>query len=111
MYDAGAPAYAWGMQHNLDPEITSSVRKVLGRTESKGARRMARQVPEGKALLDPPLLRLEAEAGHAYLGLLLHLHSAASPQLREAADVEQRLAALCAANLAAFEVGRPKVPV
>ena len=63
-------------------------------------------MPEGKALLDPPLLRLEAEAGHAYLGLLLHLHSAASPQLRAAADVEQRLAALCAANLAAFEVGR-----
>ena len=49
-----------------------------------------------------------AEAGHAYLGLPLHLHSAASPQLRAAADVERRLAALCAANLAAFEVGHAK---
>ena len=64
----------------------------------------AGQVLEGKLLLDPPLLRLESEAGHAYLGLLLHLHSACSPPLREAARVEQRLAALCAANLAAFEV-------
>ena len=46
---------------------------------SVGLESMARQVPEGKALLDPPLLRLEVEAGHAYLSLLLHLHSAASP--------------------------------
>ncbi len=60
-------------------------------------------MPEGKLLLDPPLLRLESEAGHAYLSLLLHLHTAGSPQLRAAARVEARLAALCEANLAAFE--------
>jgi len=67
------------------------------------------QVPEGKLLLDPPLLRLESEAGHAYLSLLLHLHTAGSPPLRAAAAVEARLAALCEANLAAFEA-RPAPP-
>jgi len=66
-------------------------------------------VPEGKLLLDPPLLRLESEAGHAYLSLLLHLHTAGSPPLRAAAAVEARLAALCEANLAAFEA-RPAPP-
>ena len=63
------------------------------------------QVPEGKLLSDPPLLRLEGEACHAYLSMLLHLNSAGSEPLRQAAGVEQRLLALCIANLECFEVG------
>lgn len=55
MHDRRAPACAWGMQDNLDLEVMSFVRKALGCTEGKGARSLARQVPEGSALLDPPL--------------------------------------------------------
>ena len=61
------------------------------------------QVPEGKQLADPPLLRLESEACHAYLSMLLHLNAAGSGALRSAAHVEQRLE-LCTANLDCFEV-------
>lgn len=32
-------------------------------------------VAEDKRILDPPLLRLEAEAYHAYLSVLLHLYT------------------------------------
>lgn len=56
-------------------------------------------------LSDPPLLRLEGEACHAYLSMLLHLNAAGSGPLRQAADVEQRLLRLCIANLECFEVG------
>ncbi len=62
------------------------------------------QVPDGKALADPPLLRLEGEACHAYLSMLLHLNTAASEPLQEAADVERRLMQLCIANLRCFQV-------
>ena len=65
------------------------------------------QVPEGKALGDPPLLRLEGEACHAYLSMLLHLNTAASEPLQEAADVERRLMQLCTANLRCFQVREP----
>lgn len=61
-------------------------------------------MPEGKALADPPLLRLEGEACHAYLSMLLHLNTAASEPLQEAADVEKRLLQLCIGNLRCFQV-------
>ena len=61
-------------------------------------------MPEGKALADPPLLRLEGEACHAYLSMLLHLNTAASEPLQQAADVESRLLQLCIANLRCFRV-------
>ncbi len=61
-------------------------------------------MPEGKALADPPLLRLEGEACHAYLSMLLHLNTAASEPLQQAADVESRLLQLCIANLQCFRV-------
>jgi len=61
-------------------------------------------VPEGKALADPPLLRLEGEACHAYLSMLLHLNTAASAPLQAAADVEKRLLQLSIGNLRCFQV-------
>ncbi len=39
------------------------------------------QVPEERALADPPLLRLESEASHAYLSMLLHVQTAEPPPL------------------------------
>ena len=62
------------------------------------------QLPDGKALADPPLLRLEGEACHAYLSMLMHLNTAASEPLQQAADVENRLLQLCIANLRCFQV-------
>jgi hypothetical protein len=38
------------------------------------------QVPEDRVLADPPLLRLESEASHAYLSILLHVQTA-QPEL------------------------------
>ncbi len=40
---------------------------------------MSSQVPEERALGDPPLLRLESEASHAYLSMLLHVQTAQPP--------------------------------
>jgi hypothetical protein len=40
----------------------------------------AAQVPEDRVLADPPLLRLESEASHAYLSILLHVQTA-QPEL------------------------------
>lgn len=37
------------------------------------------QVPEDRLLADPPLLRLESEASHAYLSILLHVQTADPP--------------------------------
>jgi hypothetical protein len=61
-------------------------------------------------LVDPPLLRLESEACHAYLSMLLHLNTAASEPLQQAAQVEPRLLRLCIANLECFEVRLPPLP-
>jgi hypothetical protein len=36
-------------------------------------------VPEDRLLADPPLLRLESEASHAYLSILLHVQTAQPP--------------------------------
>ena len=36
------------------------------------------RVPEDKAAGDPPLLRQETEAGHAYVSVLLHIYSVSS---------------------------------
>ena len=41
---------------------------------------VAAQVPEDRVLADPPLLRLESEASHAYLSILLHVQTA-QPEL------------------------------
>lgn len=41
---------------------------------------VAAQVPEDRLLADPPLLRLESEASHAYLSILLHVQTA-QPEL------------------------------
>jgi hypothetical protein len=48
-------------------------------------------------------MRLENEASHAYLSMVLHVQSCASPADRAACDVEQRLVTLCVANLERFE--------
>ena len=51
----------------------------------------ARQVPEDRALEDPPLLRLESEASHAYLSMLLHVQTAgAGAPAAASADAEVR---------------------
>ena len=63
----------------------------------------ADKVPPERALPDPPLLRLEAEASQAYLSCLLHILAAAPAPTREACRVEDRLAQLCLRNLERFE--------
>ena len=49
-------------------------------------------------------MRVENEAGHAYLSLLLHLSLAGGTALQEAAGVQRRLIDLCVHNLEAFKV-------
>lgn len=62
-----------------------------------------RQVPPERALGDPPLLRLEAEASQAYLSVLLHVQAAAPEGVRAACACEARLTQLCLRNLERFE--------
>lgn len=62
------------------------------------------QVPEGRELPDPPLLRLENEAGHAYLSMLNTLYLAADEPVQQGIQVEDRLLDLCSATLSRFEV-------
>lgn len=61
------------------------------------------QVPPERALPDPPLLRLEAEASQAYLSVLLHVQAAASEPVKAACSLEARLTQLCLRNLERFE--------
>ena len=62
------------------------------------------QVSESRELLDPPLLRLENEAGNAYLSMLTTLYSEGLSDVKQAAQVETRLLELCTATLDSFEV-------
>ena len=62
------------------------------------------QVPEVRRVADPPLMRVENEAGHAYLSLLLHLSQVGGAALQEAAGVRQRLLDLCVVTLDTFRV-------
>lgn len=64
---------------------------------------MPSQVPPERALPDPPLLRLEAEASQAYLSVLLHVQAAASEAVKAACSLEARLTQLCLRNLERFE--------
>ena len=67
------------------------------------------QVAEARRVADPPLMRVENEAGHAYLSMLLHLQSAGGASLQEAASILLRLLELCIENLQAFQVGHRAV--
>ena len=60
-------------------------------------------VTQDRALPDPPLLRLEAEASQSYLTCLLHILAAAPEATKRACAVEQRLVQLCLRNLERFE--------
>ena len=54
------------------------------------------RVPEDRMVADPPLLRLETEASHAFLSVIMHLHSlAARPAVREEVGTGDRLVKLC----------------
>lgn len=59
---------------------------------------------ESRELPDPPLLRLENEAGNAYLSMLTTLYSTGSTSVKQGANVETRLLELCTASLDSFEV-------
>lgn len=61
------------------------------------------QVPEGRRLADPPLMRLESEGGHAYLSMLLQLSSSQTDEQQQA-DIEARLVSLAHATLQRFQV-------
>ncbi len=61
------------------------------------------QVVEARRLADPPLLRLEREASHAYLSMLMHARGSL-PELSAEAHVEDRLMQLCTQNLERFQV-------
>jgi brefeldin A-inhibited guanine nucleotide-exchange protein len=63
----------------------------------------ADKVPPERALGDPPLLRLEAEASQAYLSVLLHVQAAAPEGVRVSCACEARLTQLCLRNLERFE--------
>ena len=60
-------------------------------------------MPPERALADPPLLRLEAEASQAYLSVLLHVQAAAPEPVKAACSIEARLTQLCLRNLERFE--------
>lgn len=64
------------------------------------------QVSEGREIPDPPLLRLENEAGRAYLSMLTTLYMDGLPSVREAAKTEGRLLQHCSVTLDSFEVSK-----
>lgn len=61
------------------------------------------QVIEARELPDPPLLRLENEAGNAYLSMLTTLYSEGQAAMIEGVQIESRLLHLCSAVLDSFE--------
>ncbi len=84
-----------GAQHSLNP--------CLPHAHSNALPCPTLQVPADRALADPPLLRLEAEASQAYLSVLLHVQAAAPDTVRAACAMEARLTQLCLRNLERFE--------
>lgn len=63
-------------------------------------------VSEDKMVMDPPLLRLETEACHAFLSVLLYVSTESErPQIRSECYSEDRLVRLCIANLERFGLG------
>eukprot|EP00873_Tetraselmis_striata_P021183 jgi/Tetstr1/441447/TSEL_029692.t1 len=68
----------------------------------------ADRVEDYKALADPPLLKLESEASHSYLSVLLHINMApGGAEGKAAACIEERLVELCTANLERYEAVGP----
>lgn len=61
------------------------------------------QVPEERCLGDPPLLRLESEASHAYLSTLLDLRAGGPDADPRVPGTDTQLTALCVANLQRFK--------
>ena len=61
------------------------------------------QVPEERCLGDPPLLRLESEASHAYLSTLLDLRAGGPDVDPRVPRIDTQLTALCVANLQRFK--------
>ena len=64
---------------------------------------VADDVAQDRALPEPPLLRLLANASQPYLAFLLHILAAAPAATKRACAVEQRLVQLCLLNLERFE--------
>ncbi len=60
------------------------------------------QVPEERCLGDPPLLRLESEASHAYLSTLLDLRAGGPDADPRVPGIDAQLTGLCVANLQRF---------
>ena len=71
---------------------------------NKSLLQYAMQVSESRELPDPPLLRLENEAGSAYLSMLTVLYSDGLLNVKKGADVETRLLELCCTTINSFEV-------
>ena len=84
--------------HQMD-KICSQLQKAY-----KNPERHFEQVLEVRELPDPPLLRLENEAGNAYLSMLSTLYSEGQAAVREGARVETRLLEWCNGTLDSFEV-------
>ncbi|KAK9829453.1 hypothetical protein WJX72_005963 [[Myrmecia] bisecta] len=110
--DAGEVSPSSHSPSHLQHAFNSEGRPTFSLAEGAGARRLTEaedHVAEARMLVDPPLLRLESEACHAYLSMLLHLQADAPAELQEVAEVEARLFALCTATLERFQASGPHV--
>jgi len=72
------------------------------------AAQLADGVPEERCAPDPPLLRLEAEASHAYLSIAMHIAAArGDAALAAECDAPGRVLAACAEALRRYAGGAP----
>ncbi len=63
------------------------------------------QVPDDRVIFDPPLLRLETDAAHGYLSVLMHVYAySTDPALRS--EAASRSVKLCRATLVRFALGK-----
>uniref|UniRef100_A0A061RZG9 Brefeldin a-inhibited guanine nucleotide-exchange protein 2-like n=1 Tax=Tetraselmis sp. GSL018 TaxID=582737 RepID=A0A061RZG9_9CHLO len=87
--------------------ISSHARAVDADLELRRAlanKQAADGVAEHRCLPDPPLMKLESEASHSYLSVLLHISMApGASEAKSAACIEERLVELCVANLQRYE--------
>jgi len=91
--------------------ISTHARVVDGDMEVRRAlanKQAADGVPDHRAIPDPPLMKLESEASHSYLSVLLHINMApGGSETKASACVEERLVELCIANLQRYEAVGP----
>ena len=75
----------------------------MGLRESLSLAQTADNVPESKALQDPPFLQVEVESSQAYMSVLITINAVGKKDVIRDAAIHERICRVCLMNLERFE--------